>query len=101
MVSLIVVSGVAIAVGFLVWFADRRHLNYGLLLLPGVCLGSALLMWIILQFAGLGFHPELSWLSWLLPMIVSSALTVAAAWWLGQHREKADQAAMTAILKRR
>ncbi|NJC22997.1 quaternary ammonium compound-resistance protein SugE [Arthrobacter pigmenti] len=101
MVSLIVVTGVAITLGFGVWFADRRHHRYGLFLLPGVCLGSALLMWIILQFAGLGYHPELFWLAWLLPLVAALALTVVAAWWFGRHREKADADAMTAILKQR
>lgn len=101
MVSLIVVAGVAISIGSLVWVADRRHHRYGILLLPGIGLGSALLLWIVLQFAGLGFHPELFWLVWLLPLVVSTALTVAAAWWFGRHREKADSDAMTAILKKR
>lgn len=101
MVSLIVVTGVAISIGFFVWFADRRHHRYGLLLLPGVCVICALLLWIILQFAGLGFHPELSWLAWLLPLVISTGLTVAAAWWSGRHREKAERDAMTAILRQR
>lgn len=101
MVSLIVVSGVAICIGFLVWFADRGHHRYGLLLLPGVCLGSALLLWIILQFAGLGYHPDLFWLAWLLPIVGSAAITAVTAWWFGRHREQADIAAMNAILGRR
>lgn len=101
MVSLIIVTGVAITVGFAVWFADRRHAAYGILLLPSLSLGSALLAWIVLQLAGLGYHPDLFWLAWLLPLVVSSALTVAAAWWMGPHRERADAEAMTAILRRR
>ncbi|WP_299166086.1 hypothetical protein [uncultured Arthrobacter sp.] len=101
MVSLIVVSGVAISIGFLVWFADRRHHRYGMLLLPATCLCAALILWVILQFAGLGYHPDLFWLAWLLPLVVSSAITIAAAWWFGRHREQADAEAMTAILKRR
>lgn len=101
MVSLIVVTGVAICIGFFVWFADRRHHRYGTLLLPGICLCSALVLWIILQFAGLGYHPDVFWLAWLLPLIVATAITMTAAWWFGRHREKADAEAMTAILKRR
>lgn len=101
MVSLIVVAGVAISIGFLVWFADRGHHRYGMLLLPGICLCSALILWIILQFAGLGYHPDLFWLAWLLPLVVSAAITVATAWWFGRHREQADAETMTTILKRR
>ena len=101
MVSLIAVTGVALCVGFFVWFADGRHERYGMLLLPGICLCSALILWIILQFAGLGYHPDLSWLAWLLPLAASTAITVTAAWWFGRHRERADAAALTAILKRR
>lgn len=101
MVSLIVVTGVALSVGFFVWFADRQHHRYGVLLLPGICLTSALILWIILQFAGLGYHPDLFWLAWLLPILVSTVVTVAAAWWFGRHREHADAEAMTSILKRR
>lgn len=101
MVSLMIVAGVAVFIGFFAWFADRRHHRYGMLLLPGICLCSALILWIILQFAGLGYHPDLFWLAWLLPLVVSAVITVAAAWWSGRHREQADAEAMTRILKRR
>lgn len=101
MVSLLVVTGVSILIGFLVRLADRRHQRYGLLLLPGIGLCSAVLLWIILQFAGLGYHPDLFWLAWVAPLVVSAGITVAAAWWFGLHREQADIDAMTAILRRR
>lgn len=101
MVSLIVVAGVSVFIGFLASLIDPRHHRYGLLLLPAAALVSALLTWIILQFAGLGYHPDLFWLAWLLPLIVAAGATAGTAWWFGRHREQADQAAMTAILKRR
>ncbi|MDF9277025.1 hypothetical protein P4U43_04375 [Arthrobacter sp. EH-1B-1] len=101
MVSLIVVTGVAISIGFFAWFADRRHHRYGMLLLPGISLSSALILWIILQFAGLGYHPDLFWMVWLLPLVAATIVTACAAWWFGRHREQADAEAMTAILKRR
>lgn len=101
MVSLIVVTGFAITIGFFVWLADRRHHLYGILLLPAISLCSALVLWVILQFAGVGYDPDLFWLAWLLPPVAAAAITVAAAWWFGRHRDKADADAMTAILKRR
>lgn len=101
MVSLILVTGVAISVGFFAWFADKRHHRYGMLLLPGVSLCSALILWIILQFAGLGYHPDLFWLAWLLPLVAATIVTAASALCFGRHREQADAEAMTAILKRR
>lgn len=100
MVSLIVITGVSITLGFFVWFVDRRHQRYGILLLPAISVGSALVLWIVLQFAGLGYNPDLFWLSWLLPLVVSAAVTVGTAWWLGRHREQLDREAMTNALKR-
>lgn len=101
MVTLVVVTGVALTVGFVVWIADRRHQRYGLLLLPGVSLGSALILWIILQFAGAGYNPDVSWLNWLLPITASAGIAIGTAWRLGRHREQADLRALNKALSKR
>lgn len=101
MIALIAVTGVALTVGFFVWIADRRHQRYGVLLLPGVGVGSAVTLWIILQFAGVGYNPDLFWLSWLLPILISFGLTVGTAWWVGRRREKADLQALNNALSKR
>lgn len=99
MIALIVVMAVTLGLGFGVWFADR-HRHYGVLRLPALSLGTGLLAWTVLQFTGLGYHPELHWLSWLLPLLAACTATMSAAWWFGRHRESEYRRALRHITER-
>ncbi|MHA7153717.1 hypothetical protein [Arthrobacter sp. TMN-50] len=97
MLTLLAVTLVALMIGFVVQVIDRTHQRHSMLLLPGIALLSGLLGWVIMQFTGLGYHPELFWLSWLLPLLATGVVTVGTAWWLGRHRETEDAAALRRV----
>ncbi|MCA4132345.1 hypothetical protein [Arthrobacter sp. M4] len=99
MLSLVVAVLATIALGMLVWANDKRHTTYGVAL--PACLGSAVtaISWTILILAGLGYRPGLSWIPWILPIVLGSAAAFGAAMLLGRRRHKSDVAKLTAALK--
>ncbi|WP_026553384.1 hypothetical protein [Arthrobacter sp. H20] len=97
MLALMVVAAATLVIGFAVRFADRRHQRYGALILPLIAVGFGMVAWVALQFTGLGYNPELFWLSWLLPIVASAGVCVAAAWWLGRHRETGEAEALRRV----
>jgi hypothetical protein len=97
MVTLLAVTLVTLVLGLAVRFANRHHQHYNTLLLPVLALASGLASWVIVQFTGLGYNPDLFWLSWLLPIIASTVITIGVAWWLGQHREASEAAALRRV----
>lgn len=99
MLSLIVVAMVSIAAGFVVWANDKRHRKYGINVPAGVAVTVAMLSWIIFMAAGLGYRPGLTWIPWILPMVLGTAAAVAAVWHLGRSRTSQDTARLTAILR--
>lgn len=99
MLSLIVVAMVTVAAGFVVWANDKRHAKYGISVPAGVALTAGMLSWIIFMAAGLGYRPGLTWVPWVLPMVIGAAAAVAAAAYLGRHRTRLDTARLTAILR--
>src|SRR6478735_12240663 len=99
MLSLIVVAMVAVAAGFVVWANDRRHAKYGITVPAGVALGVGMLSWIIFMAAGFGYQPGLTWIPWILPLLLGAAAAVGAALFLGRTRARHDIARMTAILR--
>ncbi|MGO4120223.1 hypothetical protein [Arthrobacter sp. YAF16] len=99
MLSLIVVAMVAVAAGFLVWANDKRHAKYGITVPAGIALGVAMLSWIIFMAAGFGYQPGLTWIPWVLPVLLGSAAAVGAVLYLGKSRTRLDTARMTAILR--
>lgn len=97
MVTLLTVTVVTLVLGVAVQFANRHHQHYNTLLLPALALVSGLAGWVIVQFTGLGYNPDLFWLSWLLPILTSTVVTIGVAWWLGQRREASEAAALRSV----
>lgn len=98
MVPLVLLVLVAAAVGFTVWAVDSRRSAYGVLLPPGIAVGSAVLLWFILTAAGLASEPGVHYLSWLLPMAVAVPAAWAGAWLIGRRRVQRDTERLTALL---
>jgi uncharacterized membrane protein len=99
MLSLIVVAMVAVAAGFVVWANDKRHAKYGIAVPAGVALGAGMLSWIVFMAAGLGYQPGLTWIPWVLPLLLGVAAAAGAVLYLGRSRTRQDTARMTAILR--
>lgn len=100
MLSLTIVVLATAAAGFIIWANDRRHAKYGAVLPAGVAVGVAALAWIILMAAGFGYLPGLTWLPWVLPIVLGIAAAIAAVVYLGRTRARHDTARLTAILRR-
>jgi peptidoglycan/LPS O-acetylase OafA/YrhL len=99
MLSLTIVVLVTAAAGFIVWANDKRHTKYGVGVPAAVAGGVGALSWIILMAAGFGYRPGLTWMPWILPMVLGSAAAVAAVIYLGRTRSKRDLERLTAALK--
>jgi peptidoglycan/LPS O-acetylase OafA/YrhL len=99
MLSLTIVVLVTAAAGFIVWANDKRHTKYGVGVPAGVAVGVGALCWIILMAAGFGYRPGLTWMPWVLPMVLGAAAAVAAVIFLGRVRAKRDLERLTAILR--
>jgi uncharacterized membrane protein len=99
MLSLTIVVLVTAAAGFIVWANHKRHTKYGVGVPAGVAVGVGALSWIILMAAGFGYRPGLTWMPWVLPMVLGSAAAVAAVIYLGRTRAKKDLERLTAALK--
>jgi hypothetical protein len=99
MLSLIVVVLVTVAAGFIVWANDRRHAKYGISVPAGAATAVGMLSWIIFSAAGFGYQPGLTWIPWVLPMVLGAAAAVGAAAYLGRTRARHDTAQLTAALK--
>ena len=99
MVSLVISSLAAVAAGFLIRGADRRRSRYGLLLIPGLSLAVAMVLWVGLQLAGTGSDPDLHWLAWALPPLAGAAGGVLTACLVGPRREAADNAELERVLR--
>ena len=100
MLSLTIVVLATVAAGFIVWANDKRHAKYGAGLGAGVAVGVAALTWIILMAAGFGYLPGLTWLPWVLPVVLGTAASIAAVAYLGRTRARHDMERLTAILRR-
>lgn len=99
MLSLIVVAMVTVAAGFVVWANDKRHAKYGISVPAGIAVAVGMLSWIIFMAAGLGYQPGLTWIPWILPVVLGAAAAVAAVLYLGRHRTRQDTSRLTAILR--
>jgi apolipoprotein N-acyltransferase len=99
MLSLTIVVLAAAAAGFIVWANDKRHAKYGAGVPAGLAVAVAALAWIILMAAGFGYRPGATWIPWVLPIVLGSAASVAAAVYLGRARARQDMERLTAILR--
>ncbi|MCC3276779.1 MULTISPECIES: hypothetical protein [unclassified Arthrobacter] len=98
MLSLILVTLVALAAGFAVWAADRHRDRYGALLLPGISVVASLLTWLGLQAAGAASF-EADWLGWAVPAAVAVLAPMVAAVPIGRSRGAADASETERILR--
>ncbi|HEY1156485.1 MAG: hypothetical protein HOQ04_09655 [Pseudarthrobacter sp.] len=100
MLSLTIVVLATVAAGFIVWANDKRHAKYGAGLAAGVGAGVAALSWIILMAAGFGYLPGVTWLPWVLPVVLGTAASIGAVAYLGRTRARHDMERLTLILRR-
>ncbi|MET4061472.1 lipopolysaccharide export LptBFGC system permease protein LptF [Arthrobacter sp. UYP6] len=99
MISLIVTALAALAAGFILRGADQRRSRYGVLLLPGLSLAVAMVLWVALQLAGIGSDPDLYWLIWVLPPVAGGVSALITALALAPRREAKDTAALERALR--
>ncbi|WP_427171716.1 hypothetical protein [Arthrobacter sp. 92] len=99
MLSLVVVTLVTVAAGFVVWANDRRHAKYGMAVPAGVATAVGALSWIILNAAGLSYQPGLTWIPWVVPMVLGTGAAVGTAIYLGRTRSRYDTQQLTAALR--
>jgi hypothetical protein len=99
MLSLTIVVLVTVAAGFIVWANDKRHSKYGMVLPAGVATAVGALSWIIFIAAGFGYQPGLTWIPWVLPMVLGAGAALGAAVYLGRKRAHYDTLRLTAALK--
>lgn len=99
MLSLVIVALVTVAAGLIVWANDKRHGKYGIALPAGVALAAGALSWTIFILLGFGYQPGLTWIPWVLPMVIGTAAAVAVVLYLGHTRTVQDTAKMTAALR--
>lgn len=99
MLSLTIVVLSTAAAGLVVWANDKRHTKYGVVLPAGVAVGVGALSWIILMAAGFGYRPGVTWLPWVLPIVLGVAAAVAAVLVLGRKRARQDTERLTAALR--
>ncbi|WP_426298750.1 hypothetical protein [Arthrobacter sp. R-11] len=99
MLSLVIVALVTVAAGLIVWANDKRHGKYGIALPAGVALAVGMLSWTIFIMLGFGYQPGLTWIPWVLPMVIGTAAAVAVVLYLGRIRTAHDTAKLTAALR--
>jgi hypothetical protein len=58
-----------------------------------------MLSWMIFIAAGLGFQPGLTWIPWVLPMVLGTGAALAASVYLGRKRALHDTKQLTAALR--
>ncbi|MET4588963.1 hypothetical protein [Arthrobacter sp. 754] len=99
MLSLTIVVLVTAAAGFVVWANDKRHARYGMGLPAGVAVAVGALSWIIFMTAGFGYLPGLTWIPWILPMLLGTAAAIGAVIYLGRTRTRHDTMRLTQALR--
>jgi cyanate permease len=65
----------------------------------GVATAVGMVVWILCMAAGLGYQPGLTWIPWILPVVLGTAAAVAVVWFLGRSRTRHDTARLTAVLR--
>lgn len=99
MLSLTIVVLATIATGFIVWANDKRHTRYGIGLPAGVSVAMGAVSWIIFMTAGFGYLPGLTWIPWILPMVIGTAAAIGTVIYLGRTRESHDIKRLTQALR--
>src|SRR5437016_3978048 len=99
MLSLVIVALATIASGFIVWGNDKHRGTYGITVPAGVSVAVAMLSWMVFVQLGFGYQPGLTWIPWVLPIILGTVASAAAAFFLGRSRTRHDIAKLTAALR--
>ena len=99
MLSLVIVALATIASGFIVWGTDKHRGTYGITLPAGVSVAVAMLSWMIFIQLGFGYQPGVTWIPWVLPIILGTVAAAVASYFLGRHRTRHDTARLTAALR--
>ncbi|GAB2726293.1 hypothetical protein ACX801_07655 [Arthrobacter bambusae] len=99
MLSLVIVALATIASGFIVWGNDKHRGTYGIALPAGVSLAVAMLSWMIFIQLGFGYQPGVTWIPWVLPVILGTVAAAVVSYFLGRHRARHDTAQLTAALR--
>ncbi|MGO4470699.1 hypothetical protein [Arthrobacter sp. efr-133-TYG-120] len=99
MLSLVIVALATIASGFIVWGTDKHRGTYGITLPAGVSVAVAMLSWVIFIQLGFGYQPGVTWIPWVLPIILGTVAAAVASYFLGRHRKRHDTAQLTAALR--
>ncbi|WP_284980658.1 hypothetical protein [Arthrobacter sp. efr-133-TYG-118] len=99
MLSLVIVALATIASGFIVWGTDKHRGTYGITLPAGVSVAVAMLSWMIFIQLGFGYQPGVTWIPWVLPIILGTLAAAVASFFLGRHRTRHNTAQLTAALR--
>ncbi|MEZ2388950.1 hypothetical protein AB6813_05265 [bacterium RCC_150] len=99
MLSLVIVALATIASGFIVWGNDKHRGTYGIALPAGVSLTVAMLSWMVFIQLGFGYLPGVTWIPWVLPIILGTVVAAATAIFLGRRRNRHNIAKLTAALR--
>ncbi|MGM7777804.1 hypothetical protein ACSVHC_17545 [Arthrobacter sp. KNU-44] len=99
MLSLVIVALATIASGFIVWGTDKHRGTYGITLPAGVSVAVAMLSWMIFIQLGFGYQPGVTWIPWVLPVILGTVAAAVASYFLGRHRTRHDTTQLTAALR--
>ncbi|WAH96440.1 hypothetical protein [Arthrobacter sp. MMS18-M83] len=99
MLSLVIVALATIASGFIVWGNDKHRGTYGIAVPACVSVAVAMLSWMVFIQLGFGYQPGVTWIPWVLPIILGTAAAAVVAFFLGRHRFRHDTAQLTAALR--
>ena len=99
MLSLVIVALATIASGFIVWGTDKHRGTYGITLPAGVSVAVAMLSWMIFVQLGFGYQPGVTWIPWVLPIILGTVGAAVVSYFLGRHRTRHNTAQLTAALR--
>lgn len=97
--SLVIDVIVTAGIGFALWAADRRHGKYGIMLPVALGVVVGCLAWIIAVAAGTGYLTGLTWVPWIVPMVLGVAVSVGVTKVVERRREKRDLADLTQVLR--
>jgi ABC-type phosphate transport system permease subunit len=97
--SLVIDVIVTAGIGFALWAADRRHGKYGIMLPVALGVVVGCLAWIIAVAVGTGYLTGLTWVPWIVPMVLGVAVSVGVTKVVERRREKRDLADLTQVLR--
>lgn len=86
--ELLFIAVIAAGIGGIVRYALPRRDTHGMLLLPAISTAAAMIVWVILLWAGLTFDG--GWI-WVISLVAAAAAGVIASLVLPRLRDAADE----------